>query len=88
MISKDILHHIQLNHQRLLNELELGLSHNTKPGLEGHQERLTRYLSNIIDYSSAARMEVDPDPRAQIRRAGGWEAWVKQGITKPKFKHP
>lgn len=80
MISKDILSHIHLNHQRLLNEVEEGPTDDHPRSLESHHARLTRFLSNIIDYSNAARMEVDPDPRAKALREGN-----TQCVRKPRW---
>ena len=40
--------------------------------------RVMNAIDELRDNLSALSMEIDPDPRAQIRRAGGWEAWVKQ----------
>ena len=32
-------------------------------------------IDELRDNLSALSMETDPDPRAQIRRAGGYDAW-------------
>jgi hypothetical protein len=35
-------------------------------------------IDKLRDSLSALAMEIDPDPRAQIRRAGGYEQWKKE----------
>jgi hypothetical protein len=52
-----------------------------------HAGIVMQAIDELRDHLNTFAMETDLDPRAQIRRAGGWEAWDKQGITKPKFKH-
>ena len=37
--------------------------------------RVMNAIDELRDHLSALSMETDPDPRAQIRRAGGYEAW-------------
>lgn len=37
--------------------------------------RVMNAIDELRDHLSALSMETDPDPRAQIRRAGGYDAW-------------
>ena len=40
-----------------------------------HAGIVMQAIDELRDNLSALSMETDQDPRAQIQRAGGWEAW-------------
>jgi len=40
-----------------------------------HAGIVMQAIDELRDHLSALAMETNPDPRAQIARAGGWEAW-------------
>ena len=42
-----------------------------------HAGIVMQAIDELRDNLSVLSMETDQDPRAQIQRAGGWEAWEK-----------
>ena len=40
-----------------------------------HAGYVMQAIDELRDHLSVLSMETDQDPRAQINRAGGWEAW-------------
>ena len=57
---------VEFTYKHLINVLEMGAN----PGF------VIQAIDNLRDSLSAMRLDIDPDPRAQINRAGGYENWV------------
>ena len=57
---------IAFNYKHLINLFEMEAS----PGF------VMQAIDNLRDSLSAVRLDIDPDPRAQINRAGGYDNWI------------
>jgi len=67
MIDKNLINEVAASYKKLMVVAEEA----KHPGIV--MEAIDELRANLTTLS----METDPDPRAVIRRAGGWEAWEK-----------
>jgi hypothetical protein len=67
MIDKNLINEVAASYKKLMVVAEEA----KHPGIV--MEAIDELRANLTTLS----METDPDPRAVIRRAGGYEAWMK-----------
>lgn len=65
-IDQKMVNQINFNYKHLMNVVEMA----------NHPSFVMQAIDNLRDSLSAIRMDIDPDPRAQINRAGGYDNWV------------
>lgn len=63
-INKEMINDISASYNKLMTSCEINNKHYAM-----------KFINELHARLNALYLEIDPDPRAQIRRAGGYDAW-------------
>jgi hypothetical protein len=66
-IDRKMVNQVNFNYNHLLDVVSMA---------QANPMFVVQAIDNLRDSLSAIRMDIDPDPRAQINRAGGYDKWV------------
>jgi len=68
--ATDFVEWVQEEHDKLMDIFNAAPPHET---IQAY--KVVKQIDNLMEILNRFRLEVDPDPRAQIRRAGSYERW-------------